>query len=72
MELKTKLTDLEANCYKTLEKYPDGHLRNYTDGQYRLQDAVFNPIINIPRKMIVSIVNKGHIELLPDHKFRLL
>lgn len=70
--MKTKLTDLESNCYKTLEKYPDGFLRNYTKGQYRLQDSAVNPIINIPRTMINKIVEKGYLELLPNHKFKLL
>lgn len=71
-QLKTKLTDLESNCYKTLEKYQDGYLRNYTTTLYRLQDITVSPIINIPRTIIKGIIDKGHMELLPDHKFRLL
>lgn len=71
-DLREILTTLESECYKTLEKYPDGFLRNYTTTLFRLQDSQINPIINIPRKTVQSVIDKGYSELLPGHKFKLI
>lgn len=66
------LTDIEKGIIQGLEKHPDGILRGYTPALYRFLDDKFNPIANLGRTQINNLVFKGYLELLPDHKFKLL
>ncbi len=75
---KEPLTNLESQCIKGLQEHPRGYLRKYANGierdkyMYRFQDERVNPVANISKSVIERLVEKGYLELLTDHKFRLL
>lgn len=71
-ETRELLTALEKSVYVGLQKHPDGMLRGYSPTLYRFLDANVNPIANIERSKIRSLVDKGYLELLPENKFKLL
>lgn len=75
---KEPLTNAESQCVKGLQEYPNGFLRKYPNGldqekyQYRFQDASVNPVANLSKALVQKLIDKGYLELLPEHKFRLL
>lgn len=72
MEVREKLTDLEKSMLQGLEKHPDGFLRGYSPSLFRFLDSNYNPIANLNRITVWSLESKKYIQLLPDHKFKLL
>lgn len=72
MEVKQTLTELEKNVLRGLQRNPFGLLRGYNGTYYRFLDENINPIANLERSKINSLIEKGYLELLPGNKFKIL